>query len=198
MTIKRYNNYKLVDDTIEIDGIRMHQTKLKNPLEDSYEKVSIIPIKNNYKVLDTCMGLGYTAINASKKAKFVFTIEYDPFVLKTAKKNPHSKLLFTSKNIIKIIGNSFEIIKVFPDKYFDAIIHDPPRLKRAGELYSQEFYNELFRVLKNNRFLYHYTGTPGIKKGKNIPRGVKKRLEISGFSNIKWVPSTLGFLCKKP
>ena len=195
--IKRYSTYKLVDGTIEIDGIRMHQTKYKKPLQDSLDKVSLIPLKRNYTVLDTCMGLGYTSICASKKVKTVFTIEYDPYVFETAKKNPDSAILFNSDNIIKIIGDSFKLVKIFPSQYFDAIIHDPPRLKRAGLLYSQEFYNELYRILKKGRFIYHYTGTPGSKKGKNIPAGVKKRLSAAGFSNIKWIDSALGFIAQK-
>jgi predicted methyltransferase len=195
--MKRYTTYRLVDDTIEIDGIRMHQTKLITPLKDAENKVNLIPIKNNYIILDTCMGLGYTAILAAQKAKLVFSIEFDPYVFKTAKNNPLSKKLFTSPNIIKIIGNSFDLVKVFPENYFDGIIHDPPRLKRSGELYSEEFYNELFRILKKNRYIFHYTGTPGSKKGKNIPKGVKKRLSFAGFQNIKWIDYALGFKAKK-
>ena len=42
--LKRYSFYKLVDGTIEIDGIRMHQTSKKTPVEDAKEKVSLIPL----------------------------------------------------------------------------------------------------------------------------------------------------------
>ena len=195
--IKRYSNYSLINDTIEIDGIRMHQTKLKTPWQDSLDKVNLIPIKSNFTILDTCTGLGYTAIIAAKKAKLVFTIEYDPYVLEVAKKNSLSEELFSSEKIIKIIGHSYELVHCFPSNYFNAIIHDPPRLKRAGELYSLNFYRELHRILKNNGYLYHYTGTPGAKKGKNIPKGVRKRLSMAGFKNIKWVEHTLGFIARK-
>jgi len=148
-------------------------------------------------VLDICTGLGYNAILAAKKVKHVVTIENDFYVIKMAKKNELSKALFNNSNILKLIANANEIIKVFPSNFFDAVFHDPPRLKRAGELYSQDFYNELFRVLKNNRWLFHYTGKPGEKRGKNIPGGIKKRLHYSGFKKIKWQEYTLGFIAKK-
>src|SRR3989344_8242357 len=68
--------YKLVPTkdapTIEISGIRMHATKDMTPTEDTKRKIETIsPIKG--MVLYTCMGLGYTAILASKNADFVIT-----------------------------------------------------------------------------------------------------------------------------
>ncbi len=195
--LKRYSYYKLVDKTVEVDGIRMHQTSKMTPIEDAKNKVSSIPIKSGYKVLDICTGLGYTAIFSSKKASIVITIDNDPFMHEMAKKNKESAELFQKENILKVIANAEEIIDTFPDNYFDAIIHDPPRLKRAGYLYSQIFYNNLFRILKANRYLFHYTGQPGIKKGKNIPEGVKKRLINAGFRNVKWIEKALGFSAKK-
>ncbi len=195
--LKRYSHYKLINNSIEVDGIRMHQTSKISPLQDAINKVNSIPIKKNYKVLDICTGLGYTSIFASKKSKIVFTIDNDPYMLKIAKQNPHSKELFSSNKIIKIIAHAEEIIKCFPDNFFDAIIHDPPRLKRSGFLYSQAFYDDLFRVLKHNRYIFHYTGKPGEKLGKNIPNGVKKRLIKSGFVNVKWLEYAQGLIAQK-
>ncbi len=194
---KKFSYYKLVDGTIEIDGIRMHQTSKKTPLEDANEKVSLIPLKSHYKALDICTGLGYNAILLSRKVKYVVTIENDIYVINTAKKNDASTNLFLAENIFKILANAESLIPVLPDEYFDVIYHDPPTLKRAGELYSQKFYYELYRVLKPNRAIFHYTGKPGSKKGKNIPAGVKKRLAFAGFKNIKWIESVLGFVAKK-
>jgi predicted methyltransferase len=195
---KRYSYYKLIDGSIEVDGIRMHQTVKLTPFEDARNKVASIPIKKNYKVLDICTGLGYSAIEASKKADKVYTIDNDPYMHEMAKKNIASEMLFSSKNILKIIANAEDIIDCFPANYFDAIIHDPPRLKRAGFLYSQNFYNNLFKILKSNRYLFHYTGKPGEKLGKNIPKGVKKRLINAGFINVKWIEVALGLTGKKP
>src|SRR3989338_2587672 len=85
--------YKLVPTkdapTLEISGIRMHVTKEMTPMEDTKKKIEIIsPIKG--MVLDTCMGLGYTAILASKYADFVMTCEKDENVIEIAKFNPWS------------------------------------------------------------------------------------------------------------
>ncbi len=194
---KRYSYYKLINDTIEIDGIRMHQTKKKTPLQDAKDKVNLIKLKKNYIVLDICTGLGYTAIESAKKSKFVISIENDINVIEMAKQNPNSSLLFSMENIQIILGNAEEIVKIFPSSYFDAIFHDPPRFSRAGELYSFKFYTELYRVLKKGKYLFHYTGKPGEKKGRNLPKGIKKRLKEAGFLSIKWIESCLGFLCRK-
>ena len=66
---------------------------------------------------------------------------------------------------------------------FDAVLHDPPRFGIAGELYSQEFYNHLARVLKRQGRLFHYTGTPNkISRGRDLPREVAARLHRAGFA----------------
>ena len=181
--------YKLVPTkdapTLEISGIRMHVTKEMSPMEDTKKKIeSIAPIKG--LILDTCMGLGYTAIAAAKSADFVFTFERDENVIEIARHNPWSKELFNSRKISIVKSDVFEEIKVFKSSMFDAIIHDPPRLSLASELYSLEFYRQLFRVLKNHGKLYHYTGSPGSKNRKvNLAGNVSKRLKQAGFKNIE-------------
>ena len=181
--------YKLVPSkdapTLEISGIRMHVTKEMTPIEDTKRKIeSIPPIKG--VVLDTCMGLGYTAILASKTADFVFTCEKDENVVEIAKFNPWSKELFNNKKMNIINADIFNQIKVFKNNMFDAIIHDPPRLSLATELYSLNFYKELFRVLKQNGKVYHYIGNPGSKnRNINLPGNVAKRLKQAGFKEIK-------------
>ena len=84
--------------------------------------------------------------------------------------------------------NVFDEIKVFKSNMFDIVIHDPPRLSMATELYSFDFYKQVFRVLKNNGKLYHYTGSPGSKNRKiNLIGNVSKRLKQAGFKNIEKV-----------
>ena len=181
--------YKLVPTkdapTIEISGIRMHATKDMTPMEDTRKKIeSISPIKGN--VLDTCMGLGYTAIAASKYADFVMTCERDENVMEIAKHNPWSIELFNNKKISILKTDVLGEIRIFKSSMFDAIIHDPPRLSLASELYSLDFYRQLFRVLKNKGKLYHYTGSPGSKNRKvNLAGNVSKRLKQAGFRNIQ-------------
>lgn len=181
--------YKLVPTkdapTLEISGIRMHVTEEFTPIEDAKRKIeSISPLRGI--VLDTCMGLGYTAIMASKYADFIMTFEKDENVIEMAQLNPWSKGLFNNKKISVVNSSIFDEIKFLKNAMFDAIIHDPPRLSLATELYSLEFYKELFRVLKNDGKLYHYTGSPGSKFRKiNLVKNVGKRLREAGFKDIK-------------
>ena len=183
--------YKLVPaadaPTVEISGIRMHVTKGMTPMQDTQKKIeSISPI--NGMVLDTCMGLGYTAILSSKSADFVMTCEKDENVIEIAKFNPWSRELFENRKISILKTSILDEIKIFKSNMFDAVIHDPPRLSLASELYSLEFYKQLFRVLKQNGKLYHYTGSPGSKNRKiNLAGNVSKRLKQVGFKNIEKV-----------
>ena len=182
----RYYKFVPTDSapTIEISGIRMHVTKGMSPLEDASKKIeSISPITGF--VLDTCMGLGYTAILASKTAQIVITCEKDQNVIEMARINPWSKEIFDNKKISVINTSVFDEIKIFKSEMFDFIIHDPPRLSLATELYSQEFYRQIFRILKRDGRLYHYIGTPGSKnRNINLASNVSKRLKIAGFKKI--------------
>ncbi|AIF70224.1 hypothetical protein PAP_09230 [Palaeococcus pacificus DY20341] len=193
--------YKLVPTippTIEINGIRMHRTKEVTPLEDTLSKINTVKPKEGEMLLDTCMGLGYTAIESAKRGAYVMTIEKDPNVLELAKLNPWSWELFHSQNIQVIHGDAFDVVKRFRDETFDVIIHDPPRFSLAGHLYSEEFYRELFRVLKKGGRLFHYVGNPGKKyRRKDLQRGVMERLRKVGFKNVKRVEEALGLVAKK-
>lgn len=183
--------YKLVPTvdwpTIELSGIRMHMTSKLTPKLDTEKKISFIsPVSGN--VLDTCTGLGYTAILASKTADLVYTFERDLNVIEIQKANPHSKELFSNINIKTHKEDIFEAIKKLKNNFFDFIIHDPPRLSLSTLLYSQDFYNQLYRVMKSEGKLYHYTGDPGSKnRSMDIRAGITKRLEKTGFKNIKRV-----------
>ncbi|WP_457750600.1 class I SAM-dependent methyltransferase [Thermococcus sp.] len=194
--------YKLVPTippTIEINGIRMHRTKEVNPLQDTRSKVNAVKPKEGETVLDTCMGLGYTAIEAAKRGAYVITIEKDSNVLELARINPWSRELFTGGKIQVIQGDAFEVVRKFKDESFDVIIHDPPRFSLAGQLYSEEFYRELFRVLKPGGRLFHYVGNPGKKyRRKDLQRGVMERLRKAGFVGVKRVEEALGVVARKP
>ncbi|RLE63789.1 MAG: SAM-dependent methyltransferase, partial [Thermoprotei archaeon] len=132
-----------------------------------------------------CTGLGYTAIYSLKRrASTVVTIEKDPYVLEIARYNPWSREL-ASEKIEIILADASKYIRELQDESFDRIIHDPPRFALAGELYSLEFYKELYRVLKNGGVLFHYTGAPGVKKGFKFQSSVAARLRRAGFLRIR-------------
>src|SRR2546421_3361049 len=182
--------------TMMVSGFPMHRIKNTDPMQDTKNKINAIG-KLKGKVLDTTMGLGYTAIEASKHAT-VTTIELDPAVLEICRNNPWSQLLFPplllpgrrggaggEVNPIQIlIGDSEELIKEFPNETFDAIIHDPPTFKLAGQLYSADFYRELKRVLKRKGKLFHYLGDPNTTQGKTVTEGAIRRLKESGFKEV--------------
>lgn len=171
---------------LEVDGLRMHLVEdFENPLQYSEGIVKHLGVKKGAKVLDTCMGLGYTAMAAAKKGARVTTIEISNAVIKLAELNPEGKGLFGNKNIDIKHGNSFDLIKESEDEFFSFVIHDPPRFSHAGELYSAEFYKELYRITKKSAKLFHYVGSLGKRKGRSIGMQVKKRLTAAGFARIK-------------
>ncbi len=172
---------------LEIDGVRMHLVKdFKTPLDYSKAVVRRLRLKPGDRVLDTCMGLGYTAMEASRGSGHVVTCEISAAVFTLAQWNPWSAELFQSKKIETVRGDIAEKIKEFPASSFDVIIHDPPRFSKAGELYSLAFYLELRRVLKPKGRLFHYVGSVGKGKGRDIAEEVAQRLASAGFSGITY------------
>lgn len=168
--------------TIEINGIHMHRVSGITPWRDSEAKVRLLSVRRGDRVLDVCTGLGYTAIWALKMgANAVLSIEKDPNVLEMACYNPWSRWL-EDRRVSIILGDASRVVEGLEDGFFDKVIHDPPRLALAGELYSLSFYRELYRVLKPGGVLVHYTGQPGYRRGKDIMGGVKGRLEKAGFT----------------
>jgi predicted methyltransferase len=182
--------------TIEIDGIHMHRILDVTPWKDSEIKVKLMSVRKGFRVLDLCTGLGYTAIWALKYgASEVLTVEKDINVLEIACFNPWSRWL-EDERITIVIEDALKVVKHLADNSFDRIMHDPPRLSLAGELYGLEFYRELYRILKSKGILVHYTGQPGYKSGKDIMAGVKNRLEMVGFT-VKKVPEALAVVAYK-
>lgn len=181
--------------TMLLSGIPMHRIKGTNPYNDTLAKIRAA---NPFgEVLDTTTGLGYTAIEAAKNANHVITIELDPAVIRLCKFNPWSRKLFNHPRISKLIGDSFELINTFPNEYFSCVIHDPPTFSLAGDLYSTEFYEEIYRILKPNGRFFHYIGDPDSKSGRRTTQGVIKRLSKTGFRNISLRVDAFGVLAKK-
>ena len=179
-----------------VAGFPMHRIKGTDPYEDTLCKLGTLkPVVGN--VLDTATGLGYTAIEASKTAQHVVTIELDPAVLEVARLNPWSEALFNNSKISLISGDSFEVIQGLHDGSFSRVIHDPPSFSLAGELYSGQFYQELFRVLSHKGRLFHYTGDLHSSFGRRMIPGVLRRLEQAGFSRVQPRPEAFGLVAQK-
>lgn len=182
--------------TLLVSGIPMHRIKGITPNRDTSEKIkAIAPAIGN--VLDTATGLGYTAIEATKAANQVTTIEFDPVVLEIAQLNPWSQELFTISNITQFIGDSYDRIQEFETGYFNVVIHDPPTVSLAGELYSKTFYDSVHRVLRKNGRLFHYIGNPESRSGQKATEGVIRRLRESGFAKVQRAPDAFGVVAQK-
>lgn len=187
--------------TLMINGIHMHRVSGIGPLSDARHKVIAARVRHGHTVLDICTGLGYTAITSLEfGAKQVYTIEVSREVLAIAEFNPWSAKL--ADNRVKImLGDASRLIEFFPDSTFDRIIHDPPRFSIAGELYSNDFYRELYRVLRPGGVLFHYTGEPLRSRGHGhgpIVRGVIQRLRGVGFLRIRYDKRAQGVVAVKP
>ena len=190
--------YKLVPTktapALSISGIRMHQTKDYSPIEDAAMKVKALKPLDGRRVLDTCMGLGYSAIAALKAGALeVTTVEADGSVIELAKVNPWSSELWSDARVRAIKGDVSETVHDFDKECFDRVIHDPPRVTMAGELYGLEFYRQLHRVLKPGGLLFHYVGRPGGRfRNRRVEKGVVERLRSAGFSGIRKLDNLQG------
>lgn len=182
--------------TVLISGIQMHRVRGIDPWGDTLEKIRTIkPVEG--RVLDTTTGLGYTAIAAAGEAQEVVTVEIDGNMIDMARLNPWSRPLFDHPRIRRIMGDAFEVVQELAEGSFSRIVHDPPMMARAGDLYSGEFYGYLYRLLARGGRLYHYVGDPDSRSGSNITRGVMRRLQEAGFRRVSAQPRAFGVLAVK-
>jgi predicted methyltransferase len=181
--------------TFEIDGIKMLVTAKVSPWADAERKVGLIAPRGKV-VLDTCGGLGYFAAWCLQgQAMQVISFEKNPDVIWLRSLNPWSPQADARLTLTE--GDIAQEIATLAAASVDAILHDPPRFGIAGELYSQDFYDQLARVIKRKGKLFHYTGTPNkISRGRDLPSEVAKRLGRAGFATEMNGDGVLGV--KKP
>ncbi|MBD3263621.1 MAG: SAM-dependent methyltransferase [Candidatus Omnitrophica bacterium] len=189
--------YKLVPTpdwpTLSIGSVPMH--RLGSPLKDTQKKIEVL--KPRGYCMDTCMGMGYTALLSAEKAKRVITFEKDENVLLLARLNPFSEKIFRKKNIsVRKEDVSRGILRI-KSNYFDCVLHDPPTLKLAGDLYSDRFYLQIHRVLKKRGRFFHYTPLYKVKQGFNFPAKIMGRLKKIGFRNPAYTYEAGGIICSK-
>jgi uncharacterized protein len=167
--------------TFEIDGIKMLPTAKVSPYADAERKVGFIRPRGKV-ILDTCGGLGYFASWCLQgEAARVQSYEKNPDVIWLRGLNPWSPP--EGGGLTLQPADVAVQVATLPDRSFDAILHDPPRFGIAGELYSQNFYAHLARVLRPRGTLFHYTGTPNkLTSGRDVPNEVANRLRNAGFA----------------
>jgi uncharacterized protein len=167
--------------TFEIDGIKMLPTAKISPYADAERKVGWVRPRGKV-VLDTCGGLGYFAAWCLQGAATeILSYEKNPDVLWLRSLNPWSAQPGGALKLTQ--ADVAEQIRSLPDYSVDAILHDPPRFGIAGELYSQDFYNQLGRVIRRKGRLFHYTGSPNkLTSGRDVPAEVATRLRQAGFA----------------
>ncbi len=173
--------------TFEIDGIKMLPTARVSPYADAERKVALIRPRGKV-ILDTCGGLGYFAAWCLQGgAARVLSYEKNVAVLWLRSLNPWSPdspwAPATGTALQLTVGDiTAEIVRI-PDGSIDAILHDPPRFGIAGELYSQQFYDQLARVLRQGGSLFHYTGAPNsVSRARKLASEVAARLRRAGFA----------------
>lgn len=173
--------------TFEIDGIKMLPTSRVSPYADAERKVGLIEPRGKL-ILDTCGGLGYFAawcLHGAAALVHSFEMNADVIWLRSlnpwSPDSPWSQLRSAALNLSQ--GDIAERIAGFENGSVDAILHDPPRFRLAGELYSQAFYQQLARVLRRRGRLFHYTGAPNsVSRGRELAQEVTIRLRRAGFS----------------
>ena len=88
--------------TLEIDGVQMHRTGIVEPFEDSRQKVEGTVLEGDV-VLDTCGGLGYTAIwSVRSRAARVVSVEVCPEVRRLRERNPWSREFEQDSPLLRI------------------------------------------------------------------------------------------------
>jgi uncharacterized protein len=182
--------------TTLVAGFLMHRIKDIDPREDTRRKIAAVaPVTG--AVLDTATGLGYTAILAAPTASHIITIELDPGALDIAHLNPWSQELFDNPKIEQIVGDTVALIQQFTDGQFNRILHDPPTFSLGGELYSADFYAQLYRVLGRGGRMFHYVGDMNSSYGNRIVKGVVRRLQDAGFSRVTRKDDAFGLVASK-
>jgi uncharacterized protein len=172
--------------TFEIDGIKMLPTAKVSPLADARRKVGLVAPRSK-RILDTCGGLGYFGRACLEDgAASILSFEKNPDVLWLRTRNPWSPgspWFEADLTPLSVVSGDVALEAThLADHAFEGILHDPPRFGIAGELYSQGFYGELFRVLVPAGRLFHYVGTPNrLTSGRDVPAEVAARLKRAGF-----------------
>ncbi len=178
---------------LEINGVRMHLVKSFEQPYDYGRRVAALLHLNQNIVLDTCFGLGYCTIAALNRGCKVVGVDKSRAVLSLAQLNPWSWDVFKNAKVVEADVNEY-LDKT--NQIFDAVIHDPPRISYAPELYSSKFYAKIKEHLRKGGLFYHYVGSVGKRRCKSIKKTVASLLTQSGFKVLKYDEKTQALIAK--
>ena len=183
-----------------------HYHTKSGAIEEAFEKhVNALGVEDGMRILDFCFGLGYNSIAAlvNHKNLEVIGIEIDEKILDKMKRVEVSieeyeefreikdKKEITDKNNNKIkliIGDGLKEIKKLKDNYFDRVFFDPFSPKKHPEMWTEDLFKEVYRVMKDKGKLSTYS----------CARVVRDNMRKAGFEVIdgpivgRRSPSTIG------
>mgnify|MGYP006277746525 CR=1 FL=1 len=155
--------------TLYNEQYREHYHSISGAYEEAREKhVNALDLKNGFKILDFCFGLGYNSFAAVEKYSNleIIALEKDIEVLEKIKKLTNSPYLSkqfqhfaeiaekgeikdNKNNTIKIIiDNVFNSLPKLPSLYFDRVFFDPFSPKKQPELWCKQIFEHIYKILK--------------------------------------------------
>ena len=165
--------------------------------------------KGEIAILDVCFGLGYNsaaaldaALSANPKCRIrIIALENDQKILDEAR---NLEAGFRNYDLIKeiaekhnaergnielelLFGDARDKIKEIEGIEFDAVFLDPFSPKKCPELWTKEFFKDIFKLMKRGAVLATYS----------CARSIRENLKAAGFEVKdgpvvgRWAPGTL-------
>lgn len=148
-----------------------------------YAEVCKEQLQRNVRILDVCFGLGYNtaaALDAAQGTVEVVGLENDevilqkilemttrfanyPLVQRCVQKK--SRVHAEKKAQLKImLGDARETIKRLDKDHFDVVFFDPFSPKKCPELWTEEFFREVCRVMRKGGVLATYSCAAAVRE----------------------------------
>lgn len=144
--------------------------------------------KNSLNILDICYGLGYNTLASIyyvRKNKLqiklnIYSVELDFNLVRSLKDFVYPQEFKDLENIIKDIStkqnyedentkielkilNARTYIKSFPDKFFDIVYQDAFSSEVNSELWTKEYFDDIYRICKDDCILTTYAVSTNIR-----------------------------------
>jgi chorismate dehydratase len=155
-------------------------------LTEALEKhVKPAKLRSGFRILDICFGLGYNSLIAihTKKRISIIGLESDKKILEMIQnikiredlKSDYKKIQIACKklaysdeslNIKIILGDALKTIKQLEGK-FDVVFFDPFSPKKQPEMWTKEFFSDIFSVMNKGAILTTYSCSKTIRQNLN-------------------------------